>query len=355
MKIHMRVLRVLLFLCGIIWLEGPLHARGQAGGSSYTREVIRFESRQFKVVGDLHLPDPGKRQPVIIWVHGDGPARRSLSGMPNLIMKSFLDTGFACFYYDKPGYGESTGEFSRGKLFEERAAILIDAVKALKNHPAVDPAQIGLWGISQAGWVMPLAAAATEDIAFMIAISCAGTDSLEQSAYLVEKQVLCEGYGEEEAKKVRQYYSQRARARNYEEYLEAAEYLDKNPVISAMRWGGIKSEEQFSPMPENHQIFYNPMADVEKMTIPVLAVYGDRDTQVDPFQAKNAYEQALKKGGHPLSRVEIFRGADHGIILSKTGCLKEQRERRSAEYAPGYVDLMVIWLESLKDRKNLIH
>jgi pimeloyl-ACP methyl ester carboxylesterase len=348
MKLFKRVLGVILLFCGIIGLVGPLHAWEQAEGGSFTREVIRFESRQFKVVGDLHLPDPGKRQPAVIWVHGDGPARRNMSGRPNRIMSSFLETGFACFNYDKPGYGESTGEFSRGKLFEERAAILVDAAKVLKNHPAVDPGRIGLWGISQAGWVMPLAAMATEDIAFMIAISCAGTDSIEQSAYLVEKQVLCEGYGEEEAKKVRQYYSQRARARNYEEYLEAAEYLDKNPVISAMRWGGIKSEEQFSPWPDSHQVFYNPMAHVEKLTIPILAVYGDRDTQMDPFQAKEAYEKALKKAGNPLSRVEIFPSADHGIILSKTGCMKEQRERRSAEYAPGYIELMVSWLESLK-------
>jgi dipeptidyl aminopeptidase/acylaminoacyl peptidase len=349
MKRHMRVLGVLLFFCAAIGLVGQFAAGGQTEEGLYTREVIRFDSRQFKIVGDLHLPDPGKKQPVIIWVHGDGPARRSLSGRPNRIMRSFLDTGFACFYYDKPGYGESTGEFSRGKLFEERAAILVDAVKVLKNHPAVEPGQIGLWGISQAGWVMPLAIAATKDIAFMIAISCAGTDGVEQSAYLVEKQVLCEGYSKEEAKTARLYYSQRAHAQNYEEYLEAAEYLDKNPVVSAMRWGGIQTEEQFSPRPNSHQNFFNPMALIEKMTIPILAIYGDKDTQVDPFQAMEAYEKALKKAGNPLSRVEIFPGADHGIISSKTGCLKEQRERRGANYAPGFIELMLSWLERLKD------
>ena len=343
---RMRVLAVLLIISGIIFMVGTV----TAGGQVYHREVIRFDSHQFKVVGDLHIPDPGKRQPVVIWVHGDGPARRSYSGRPNRIMRSFLDTGFACFYYDKPGYGESTGEFSRGKLFEERAAILVDAVQVLKNHPAVEPERIGLWGISQAGYVMPLAVTATEDIAFMIAISCPAMDSIDQSAYLVEKQVLCEGYGELEAKKARQYFRQRARAKNYREYLEAAEYLDQHPVISALSWGGIRSEDEFSPLPESHRAFFNPITLIGEIRIPVLAIFGEKDTQIDPFQGMEAYEKTLKEAGNPKSRVEIFTDADHGIILSETGCLKEQRERRSTEYAPGYLELMVSWLESLKNR-----
>jgi hypothetical protein len=59
-------------------------------------------------------------------------------------MKTFLDIGIACLIYDKPGYGESTGEFTRGNLFDERASILLAAVAALRNHPAVSPTRIGL-------------------------------------------------------------------------------------------------------------------------------------------------------------------------------------------------------------------
>lgn len=274
----MNTLGVFFLSCGMIFLSGTTAAGAQTEAAIRSREVIRFESRHFKIVGDLLLPDPGKKHPVIIWVHGDGPARRPPSGRPNRIMSSFLDIGFACFYCDKPGYGESTGEFSDGKLFEERAAILVDAVNVLKNHPATYPEKIGLWGISQAGWVMPLAAAATEDISFLIAVSCAGTDSIEQSAYLLVKQVLCEGYGENEAEKVRRFYSQRAKAKSYKEYLEAAEYLDQHPVVRAIRWGGIKSQEEFSPLPASHQTFFNPTGLIEKTAIPVLAIYGEKDT-----------------------------------------------------------------------------
>jgi pimeloyl-ACP methyl ester carboxylesterase len=266
-------------------------------------------------------------------------------------MRSFLEIGFACLIYDKPGYGESTGEFTRGRLFEERAAILLDAVAALKKHSAVNPGQIGLWGISQAGYVMPMAIAGTSDVAFMIAVSCPGTDSAEQSGYLVEKQILCEGYSEAEAKKAGLYYRQRARAKTYREYLEAAKYLDQNPVVSSMKWGGILPEDRFTPRPSTDQMFFNPVTLLERIKIPVLAIFGENDTQIDPFQGAEAYEEALGKAGNPLYKVVLFPGANHGILLSETGCMKDRAGNRG--YAPGYLEQMQEWLAKLfHERKH---
>jgi pimeloyl-ACP methyl ester carboxylesterase len=263
-------------------------------------------------------------------------------------MSCFLDIGFACLFYDKPGYGESTGEFTRGRLFEERASILLDAVATLKNHPAVNPKQIGVWGISQAGYVMPKAIVKTKDIAFMIAVSCPGMDSVEQSAYLVEKQVLCEGYDEKEAKKAGRYYRQRARAKTYQEYLEAAEYLAQNPVVSSMKWGGILSEDRFSPYSPSHQLFFNPVTLLETIKIPVLAVFGENDTQIDPYQGAEAYKKALEKAGNQLYQVKLFPEADHGILISQTGCMKDRGSNRG--YAPEYLELMQEWLKNLSNR-----
>jgi pimeloyl-ACP methyl ester carboxylesterase len=352
MKRSILILSGLLVLYGFIILVEPSFITGQPDADIFGREEIRFDSGQFKIVGDLHIPNPGKKQPAIIFVHGDGPARRSSSRAPNQIMSCFLDIGYACFFYDKPGYGESTGAFTQGKLFDERASILLEAVRVLKNHPAINPEQIGLWGISQAGYVMPKAITRTKDIAFMIAVSCPAMDSVDQSAYLVEKQILCEGYDEAEAKKARRYYRQRAHAKNYKEYLKAAEYLDNNPVVSSMNWGGIFSKDQFSPRSPSSQGFFNPITLIEKTTIPVLAIFGEKDTQIDPFQGADAYEKALKKAKNPFYQVKLFPEADHGIILSKTGCRKEQMERyrsnKNPGYAPGYIELMQSWLKNLR-------
>ncbi|MGD9346970.1 MAG: prolyl oligopeptidase family serine peptidase, partial [Candidatus Aminicenantes bacterium] len=129
------------------------------------------------------------------------------------------------------------------------------------------------------------------------------------------------------------------------------EYLDQNPVVSSMGWGGVTPKDRFTPRTPSNEGFFDPIPLIEKMTIPILAIFGEKDTQVDPFQASEAYKKALKKGGNPLNHVELFPDADHGIILSKTGCMKEQRDRwrlrNSRGYAPGYIELMQNWLKTL--------
>lgn len=337
-----------LVLCLWIFPNASVLSGGQSGEAVSSREEVRFESGHFKIVGDLHIPNPGIRQPAIIIVHGDGPAGRSPSRVPNRIIQSFLDIGFACLIYDKPGYGESTGEFTPGKLFEERTSILLAAVESLKNHPSVNPKQIGLWGISQAGYVMPKAVSRTNDIAFMIAVSCPGMDSIDQSAYLVEKQVVCRDYSEAEAKKAGRYYRQRARAKTYREYREAAEYLDQNPVMSSLKWGGILSEDRFSPRSPSDQGFFDPTTLIEKITIPVLAIFGENDTQIDPYRSADAYRKALEKARNSSYQIKLFPEANHGIFFSKTGCMNEGGPSRG--YASGYIELMQKWLGSLRDK-----
>jgi len=84
--------------------------------------------------------------------------------------------GFVVLRYDKRGTGFSSGEFAEvspensveriGLLAADMAA----AVQTLKAAPGVDPARIGLFGVSQAGWVMPLAATLSPDVKFVAAV-----------------------------------------------------------------------------------------------------------------------------------------------------------------------------------------
>ena len=98
------------------------------------------------------------------------------------------------------------------------------------------------------------------------------------------------------------------------------------------------------------EYFWNPVEVIEHTTIPVLAFFGEKDTQIDPIQGARAYEEALERAGNPSFRIELIPGADHNIILSETGCLDE-RERRPlngwTNYAPEYLDTLEEWLKNL--------
>jgi dipeptidyl aminopeptidase/acylaminoacyl peptidase len=137
-------------------------------------EEIAFDSGSFRIVGDLRLPAGASPYPVVVFVHGDGPNRRTAGGTYLPIMDRMASVGYATFAWDKPGTGESTGEIDRSRLGEQRAGIVLNAIEVLKARPDIDPRQIGLWGISQAGYVMPRVLSASSDVAFMIAVSCPG-------------------------------------------------------------------------------------------------------------------------------------------------------------------------------------
>jgi pimeloyl-ACP methyl ester carboxylesterase len=104
----------------------------------------------------------------IVLVHGSGRTRR-FDGLARL----FADNGFAVFTYDKRGVGGSGGVYEGTyNVTAENLRLLADdagvAMQTLRARPEVAGLGIGYWGISQAGWIIPLAAAAQARPDFMV-------------------------------------------------------------------------------------------------------------------------------------------------------------------------------------------
>src|SRR3546814_7736405 len=74
--------------------------------------------------------------------------------------------GIAVFTYDRRGSGAS-GSKDAGGAFTVLADDAIAAARSLKSDPRIDPRRIGTWGMSQGGWISPLAASRSPDIAFV--------------------------------------------------------------------------------------------------------------------------------------------------------------------------------------------
>lgn len=342
--------KVFLLFCLFIFLGKCIPQ--DSSEVKFRTEEISIKAGKFFIRGTLLLPVSGDKFPLAIFCAGSGPTDRKMSIEYSKAIRQFIKSGFAFFIDDKPGSGESTGEFSGDSLFHERAMILAKEVEILKKHSSINPKQIGLYGSSQGGYVMPLALEMSGDISFMIAWSCPGMNSIEQSGYLVKKQALCDGSTEEEAGLLYKYYVQRAEAKTYKEYLEAAEYLDKHPVIIDLGWGGVYPEKDFEPASNSSESFLNPADYIEKADIPVLAIFGEKDTQVDPVQGAESYERAFKMCGNKFYRVVTIPDADHNMRITKTGSLKEQKENYNKEggskLAPEFLETIESWLGELK-------
>lgn len=318
------------------------------------RKEIVFYSGPFKVVGDLILPAGSGPHPVIIFVHGDGPNSRTSGVTYPPIMDRMLRAGYATFAWDKPGTGESTGRIDRNRLLEQRSQIVLDAVQEIKKYAEIDDGKIGLWGISQAGYVMPAVLSKSEDVAFMIAVSCPGEAGVEQGAYLVSRQAVCAGLPEEDAEQVEHLLSAVERAQTYEEYVRIKQQLAAYPVLSKLEYLGlnmrIRLEEDWHINDPTGDYFWDPMEVIGQTTFPVLAFFGEKDTQADPIQGERAYRSALTRAGNTNFRLELIPNADHNLILSETGCIEERNKRSRNEwqnYSPRYLEILEEWLRSL--------
>jgi pimeloyl-ACP methyl ester carboxylesterase len=346
-------MRITISVC-ILALTAACALAQDDAALSFDREEIRFAHDQFELVGDLLTPIGNQPHPAVVYVWGSGRTNRNAHIERSQVLRGFLDAGFAVFLYDKPGSGSSTGEFDRGRLFEQRASILVASIEVLRQHAVVEPGAIGLYGSSQASYVMAAALAKTSDFAFMIAWSCPMENSIEQSAYLVGNYVLCAGGSPEEGEAAERAYQQRGRARSYPEYLEAAEFLEGIPAIrDGLGWAGIESEENFTPADTTSESFLDPSTMVPSMVMPVLAFFAENDRQIDPVQGAATYRRLMAEANNELSAVVVIPGADHNMILSPRGCIQDQQDSyRSVggrTLSPVFLDTVAGWLVDLKD------
>jgi len=336
---------VLLAACGGSVQIEPLGE--QAFGDQVAMvEEIRFRSGGFHLVGELRSPLEGGPHPVIVMVHGSGGATRG--GAVNFLplIELFLRNGYAAFSWDKPGSGESTGEFDGEHLITERAKILADGIQALTQHPSIDSSQIGVWGISQAGWVMPLALKQTDDIAFMIVVGGGAENGIEQMAYQVAQRVACGGGTEEEVAMVEELWPQIAIAPTYEEYRQAVDTLIEIPGVQANTGLEPMEEKSWSPWPTGIDAFFDPMDIISHTTIPMLVLFGELDRNVDPVQGAQAYEAALSSAGNTNYQIVIIPGAGHVLVPATTGCIGEST---GTTYVPEYLATLEAWLQQLHD------
>jgi pimeloyl-ACP methyl ester carboxylesterase len=140
----------------------------QVYGQGYKTEEIEFISHGDKLSGSIVFPVDKKVHSAVVFVHGSGPQTRNIEWA-----RRFARDGIAALVYDKRGAGKSGGKYESERSVGEKNIVLladdaISALKALSGHPALKGVPLGLTGISQAGWIVPLAAEKSGLAKFMV-------------------------------------------------------------------------------------------------------------------------------------------------------------------------------------------
>jgi dipeptidyl aminopeptidase/acylaminoacyl peptidase len=242
----------------------------QAAEAAGTEELT-FKSDDIPLSGTIHWPSRPAKAGIVL-VHGSAKA----DSVRMTTLGQFLaDKGFAVFTYDKRGIGRSGGSFPDSDDERAFAVLASDAVAAFETfseHPQVEDAHIGLLGISQGGWVGPIAARRLPRAAFMVLWSgpvCTVSEELHFSA---------------KAKQI--------------------------PNFSMRDHRAIMREHmRFAPVREHD---FDPREVLATLSLPVLWIYGGRDHSI-PVELSITRIESMIEQGHTNFEFKVFPEQGHGL------------------------------------------
>lgn len=305
------------------------------------REDVHLSNGDIQLAGTLITPSMPGRHPAIILVHGSGPANREWT-LP--FARFLIRHGMAILTYDKRGVGGSTGDWNTAS-FDDLASDVVAAFEYLKTRPEIDATRIGLLGVSQAGWVMPLAAVRAKDIAFLISISGPSVPGAETTIDNVRGEMAAAGTpGPIVTRVVRlmelQYHFART-GEGWDEYASARQRLGllmpgSPPEIfpgtpDHPYWGLIR-----------RLYFYDPAPTLRQLQLPVLAIFGDLDYNIVPEKNRAAWEAALRAGGNRDYTLLVVPKATHLQLEAEPGSNSGLASLR--RFVPAYFTAIQTWL-----------
>jgi dipeptidyl aminopeptidase/acylaminoacyl peptidase len=296
-------------------------------------EEISFDSHGATLAGTLHLPPGEAPHPAVVMLQGSGAADRDAGGYFRPIRDAFLSRGIAVYAFDKPGIGGSSGDWRHFALFD-RADQAQAAISVLREHAAIDPRRVGVWGHSQGGWIVQIVASRTSDLAFAIANSGPAISPPAQDLYGVEHTMRTDGKSAEHVE----------RAVAFVTALHAAAIRgdDYSTVFSALLqpalnqpWAGyhtLVDAEDWGMLCRFTAERYAPVEALARIRCPFLAIFGGLDRLLPADQCAEMCGRALREAGNPDATIVSFPQGNHRILLPAGG-----------EFVPGYLDLLADW------------
>ncbi|HBX66165.1 MAG TPA: alpha/beta hydrolase, partial [Balneolaceae bacterium] len=89
-------------------------------------------------------------------------------------------------------------------------------------------------------------------------------------------------------------------------------------------------------------LFYDPAEDLVELDIPVLVVFGEKDTQVTEEMNRAPIEEALKTAGISYE-VKVLPEANHLFQKANTGMASEYA-MLDKEFIDGFLDIISGWI-----------
>lgn len=341
----MKKIRILLFLCLL-----TLNSEAQI-----QKKLFDFEFEGIRLNGVLNMPDSIPKGIALI-VHGSGHTNAVEQEWYYDVRERFVTSGYAVYMWDKMGCGKSEGSFDYNQSVQNSSLEVIAAIKALKKEQISGSDKIGLWGISRAGWINPLVIDQYKDIKFWVSVS--GVDEKENFKHLLKENLRINGHPKDSINLIVNEWQEGVRITHvggsFETFQAATINLRKNEFLLRFMNGDTTKESYYAyqksfmkqKLDEESglQIYIEDFDKIlSNIDCPVLALFGEKDMNVDWNRTKALYESTL--GPNTDLVIKSFPECNHNMFKCKTGGFYEFQDNNLLwNRCDSFLDTMADWL-----------
>jgi len=335
----------------------------QATAEVHPKKNFSFEFNSVSYEGFLFVPK-GRVKGMVVIIPGHGKtAFHKENKYWDALFSTFNKSGLTVCVWNKAGCGNSEGTYNHNQSVYNNAQEAMAAIKKVRNNNIEGSNKIGLWGASRGGWICPLIIDQDPSIAFWISVS--GTDAYESSDFMYKTHLEIEGIKDVELLTMERKAGRKLlfNGAPFEEYIQAVKHI-KNDALFNKMLGGVYSKESYEKTQiqidsmgldfkfdnENGKIIF--VDDFEKIldriACPTLAIFGEKDSQVDWKSALTLYKKTLGKKEGSILTIKTFPNGNHSILKCETGSIYEDLNKYGKEVCDGYYQTISSWILKLE-------
>jgi uncharacterized protein len=298
---------------------------------------------QTRFAGTLTMPEGTGPFPAVLLITGSGAQDRNESLMghkPFMVLADYLTRrGIAVLRVDDRGVGGSGGNTLTSTI-ADNAGDALAGVQFLKGQAGIDQSRLGLVGHSEGGWVAPLAASRSRDIAFVVLIAGPAVTGAAIRDAQDSLLALAGGFSLKQISA-----SRRIRTALHEALLsEPNDSLALLKMVSAVTsaYNALPPDlraavDSGGPRPDSaalvnsvriaatpwyrYLLTFDPVPYLRQLRIPTLAIFGEKDLQVPPSQSEPVMRRVLRENRQ--ASIRVFPGLNHLFQHAGTGSMAE--------------------------------
>ena len=239
------------------------------------REEVRFKSGELTLAGTLAVPEVSGAVPAVLMLPGSGQTDRddnakalAIDVFPQL-STAIERQGLATFRYDKRGVGASEGDYFSSD-FDDRLTDAVAAVEWLRARPEVDASRVIALGHSEGALLSVRLAAGAAPVAG--AVLLAGAAQAGEQILTWQGRQIADSLTGVSKWVVRLLHIDLVKSQR-----KALNRI-RSSRADVMRIQGRKINAAWM----RQFMAYDPAPDLARVGVPVLAITGDRDLQVNP-------------------------------------------------------------------------